>query len=573
MAQPSVDVRSIGTCVSAVVSSFVDATKLVERIKAFNDTITDEAVLDLENSLSIAPPIVQGQYEQNFLQFGNSYEAGDHDARETLKDIVINLQLSLLATLRVALLENTLPDFTSLQTASDNGRLDAMMCLYRLGQRISMTSLQEMVSSSPSTKPSMTILNSDSMRQDIRRRSISQSVSSYNTRPHQLSPVSPLTETSFARPLSPFSASSRDTMHSADTKPTMSHSSRLAEYDTSMLPIQEMAARTHSMYSESVYSERSLRPLMVPQTFRGGDRSSMLGPNRYGPYGREPSIQENVAADQSASSSRSGSLVSGLPSHNKRISASSDEKDTFGLASRSIFSFSRKAPSSQSESIPSSSGGRPATATGPEKPLLAGLYLPNEENKFAGFCKGAWKLQNAMKKSFRLDSRPTSTWRCTKCHFAGALSQAPSVSRKSPLASVQGLARAIPVTGSSSQEFDQRVRLHEPSGIRYRWAFLAKSHIALKTTPKATDGTSGSFGCIYCCVEQRGPAPVFANLDMFMEHLRIHGGSAGGSADARETQMPPQAVLDWTKCILGRVASEDEGFDINIPKVVAEIGG
>ena len=27
------------------------------------------------------------------------------------------------------------------------------------------------------------------------------------------------------------------------------------------------------------------------------------------------------------------------------------------------------------------------------------LFLPSEENKFAGFCKGAWKLQIGMKKA------------------------------------------------------------------------------------------------------------------------------------------------------------------------------
>lgn len=88
----------------------------------------------------LGPPIVQGQYEENLMRLGNAYANGDQNARETLKDVVINLQLTLLATLRMALLDNLELDFAALQRASDESRISALVCLFQLGQRLSLGS-------------------------------------------------------------------------------------------------------------------------------------------------------------------------------------------------------------------------------------------------------------------------------------------------------------------------------------------------------------------------------------------------------------------------------------------------
>ncbi|EEP77958.1 predicted protein [Uncinocarpus reesii 1704] len=606
MSQASMDVRSVGT----LITSFLDATKLVERLKASNDTVTDEAVLDLENSLLLGPPIVQGQYDLNFRRFGDAYEAGDQSARETLKDVMINLQLTLLATLRMALLDNAHPDIPSLQIASDNGRLDTLMCLYKLGQRMAANPVPASLAGKRS-KPNMALestqrmppslntkpltMHANPMQQHPLRLSLTQSDSSYDTR-NYLSPTSPASDMSITTPISPFSPFPKDATQNRNTRtasvdssvgstfsgsryPYSTYSSRASGMDASIPPIHETEIRSSSIYSESVYSEISTRPSMAPTSGGAGDASVVLGPTRHGPYGREGGSQETIPNEQGAPASRSGSLLSGLPSRKKRISASSDEKDISGPTSRSIFGFSRKAPSAQTESVRTNSTALSVSTTGPESSIPTGLYLPGEENKFAGFCKGAWKLQNGMKKAFRLDFRPSgmylqiSTWRCTKCMFEGPMGHTPTISRNSPSAAIQGYARTTPLTGSSSQDFDQRVRLHGPTGIRYRWAFLAKSHVSVRVAPKSDDGTEGRFACIYCCVEQRGPAPMFADIDSFMQHLLIHAGSLSGTIDARTQRVPPQELLDWTKCILGRVATEGEGFDINIPTPVAEIGG
>lgn len=203
-------------------ASFTDALTLVDRLKASNpEKHVDSAVLNFENSLLLGPPIVQGQYDQNFRRFGSAYESGDQHAREKLKDIVINLQLTLLANLRMALLDGSCPDLASLQAVSDNGRLDALMCLHKLGQRVSTASggLGNVpATSSPLGAEASMILSRDSRVQlhDPSRFSMStntttsQGGSSQDARSNALSSIVRLTDMSSASPISAFSNMMRE---------------------------------------------------------------------------------------------------------------------------------------------------------------------------------------------------------------------------------------------------------------------------------------------------------------------------------------------------------------------------
>ena len=171
--------------------------------------------------------------------------------------------------------------------------------------------------------------------------------------------------------------------------------------------------------------------------------------------------------------------------------------------------------------------------------------LPSKANNFAGFCKGAWKLQTGMKKAFGTYVRPTGMfndtpyWRCCKCLFEG------------------------PVWGKSSKSswtYDGCVRTHAATGIRYRWLFLAKSHIYSRTIPETRDGSDGIFGCLFCCLQQRDSA-IFGTLDSFMQHLLHH----------RELPPEMEPLLCRIHYIVGRVASLSEKFDVNIPPRLVEL--
>ncbi|KAJ6115388.1 hypothetical protein N7486_001166 [Penicillium sp. IBT 16267x] len=114
----------------------------------------------------------------------------------------------------------------------------------------------------------------------------------------------------------------------------------------------------------------------------------------------------------------------------------------------------------------------------------------------------------------------------------------------------------LPLLGSKQHDvrFDQKIYLHEATGIRYRWSFLAKSHLAY-TRPGVSAPThvNGTFGCIFCCAELDVVAPTLNSLDEFMAHL------------GEQHRSVYLALLERTRCVVGRDASVEEAFDINIP--------
>jgi hypothetical protein len=189
------------------------------------------------------------------------------------------------------------------------------------------------------------------------------------------------------------------------------------------------------------------------------------------------------------------------------------------------------------------------------------LILPTESN-LHGFCKGAVKLQlhpTVIKKAFSVSNRPvglTGTipyFQCSKCSFEGPAVMSVNLGSKK---------------NKAEKTFDSRVRV-AGNGIRYRWAFLAKSHVQCKSMPEgptAKDGSFGAFRCIFCCAEGAGrgwvtmnsgaTAPAFGNIGSFMEHLEMH---------MKAEATPGAEMQSRAKCIVGRVADAAEDFDINLP--------
>jgi len=74
------------------------------------------------------------------------------------------------------------------------------------------------------------------------------------------------------------------------------------------------------------------------------------------------------------------------------------------------------------------------------------------------------------------------------------------------------------VYGRAKQlKHDQRIYTDDATGIRYRWMFLAKSHVARKQSSVA-DGASDRFGCVFCVDEGRETA-VFESAPALMGHI------------------------------------------------------
>ena len=129
------------TSISSVTAAFEDAGKLVKRIRkdreARDDPLPDDPTQDLLDSLALGPVIIRGHYDHDLKRFGEPYACGDGKAREQMKDVLINLQMTLIITLRSIMMDEVDLDFNALQSASDDCRVNAGVCLGQLSQRLS----------------------------------------------------------------------------------------------------------------------------------------------------------------------------------------------------------------------------------------------------------------------------------------------------------------------------------------------------------------------------------------------------------------------------------------------------
>jgi hypothetical protein len=162
--------------------------------------------------------------------------------------------------------------------------------------------------------------------------------------------------------------------------------------------------------------------------------------------------------------------------------------------------------------------------------------------------------------------------------------------------------------GKEEKVFDGKVRISPGGGVRYtsrypypshctnenryKWVFLAKSHVPLRTHVDhvtggraARDGEIGGFGCLFCAAEgaPRGwlaasninsnasimsnstgssggasgndkGTPVFGNVASFMAHLEMHRSEEG---------WPGAEMRGRMKCVVGKVASLADEWEVN----------
>lgn len=80
---------------------------------------------------------MRGHYDHDVKRFGEQYACGDGQAREQMQDVLINLQTSLIITLHSIMMDDVDLDFNTLQSASDDCRVNAGVCLGQLSQRLS----------------------------------------------------------------------------------------------------------------------------------------------------------------------------------------------------------------------------------------------------------------------------------------------------------------------------------------------------------------------------------------------------------------------------------------------------
>jgi hypothetical protein len=166
---------------------------------------------------------------------------------------------------------------------------------------------------------------------------------------------------------------------------------------------------------------------------------------------------------------------------------------------------------------------------------------PCKGNNYWGFCKGAWTIREDVKKGLSLRVQPIGLynskeiWECTSCTFKGATFMAPHPTKKNKQVTV----------------VDPRV-ITSASKIRYKWVFLAKSHIKKRATD--SHAVESNFGCVFCSLEDR-VSSVYGGVETLMNHIALCH-----VADMSEN------TRRKARCVIGRVpdAGETE-WDINIP--------
>lgn len=158
---------------------------------------------------------------------------------------------------------------------------------------------------------------------------------------------------------------------------------------------------------------------------------------------------------------------------------------------------------------------------------------PSPANGYSGFCKGAYYLQAGLNgDGMRLRNMSTAKtgegwyWGCQNnyCVFEG------------PACKV-----------GKEFLFDDTVRTFK--SMKYRWSFLAKSHVAMKKSKAQVY----SYRCIFCILKGISASPI-TRIRPFLEHIAEH-----------QAQHLEESILRRTLCINDRIAADDEYFDINFP--------
>ncbi|KAF2852777.1 hypothetical protein T440DRAFT_516079 [Plenodomus tracheiphilus IPT5] len=266
----------------------------------------------------------------------------------------------------------------------------------------------------------------------------------------------------------------------------------------------------------------------TPQTTRNGSSVHSGGSGQtITPSGFE-------AVEAAASALTNGTRLSGIRQPSVALSIAST--DSSGSASIGILPGPRIRSSIRTDTIQSPPAGKERMMDG----------RPCKDNNYWGFCKGAWTIRENVSKGLQVRTQPSGyyntkqMWECTACSFQGDMFSAPHPTKKN----------------KSIEIVDPRIHI-SMAGIRYRWIFLAKSHVKKKPVDNLNDDCN--YGCVICSAEGNVTG-VYGGVESLMNHITLTH-----VADMSEK------TRKKVNCVLGRVAGASEEFDINVP-IFAQVG-
>lgn len=438
-------------------------------------------------------------------------------ARDALRDIIIHLQSQIISNLKIQWQQDTDVDFAALLDVSDSSQDQAVLVLIQLHQRIIVSAPIETLKPPPLFSPDS--LSSHIQESLVHPKSLASSPSPiisagcFPAPPAYRPPISAsqLLATDFVSEKKQHFSLVDKIGLSRRSKPERSTKRSLSGSIATSQPTSTVKNLTEK---PNIIKHHQDRLKGVGETSDDLSRFEAMSAADSGLTAPEPETPEfNPWTSQRAPS----------PSQRSHISASSGSQ------------FSHQRIQMAALGMMTSDASVSHMSVSPKD------LLPSEANQYAGFCKGAWRLQiGDKKKAMDERQRPggmykaNSYWQCAKCKFEGRMVM---IDRK-------------------RKGFDTRVFMTE--GIQFHWEFLFKSHVESKDGHP--DPLRATFGCIFCCAEGRG-TPTFGGADSFMTHLQEH-----------RDRLPTGEVLYRMNCLVGQRAQQDDNFDVNlVSRIVEEI--
>ncbi|KAL8869377.1 MAG: hypothetical protein Q9174_004315 [Haloplaca sp. 1 TL-2023] len=490
-------------CIAAVVSAYKDGGILVDKIK--QRRLAKQAPPPtrlLEESLARGPQAVEEAKTNGIDRFGNRYAAGDKIALDSLKDILIDLQGSLIKHLMRAQEDDNMADFTTLVDASDIGRIKTVTVLNDLYMRVAVEST----------------IARDSFG-DIR---------TFTGLPVSCQNHPALTQFPSDAPLPP-TPKVVDSNMGLQSIPMSSNPERQQDYSASP-PDQKSGRRTTP---KSGFFDRFRRKSSTEDKY--SRKSSSLSSASQSGADITPTTPTTPPGSQQPKTS-SPSMTS--------PQAAIDEENPWMTENGAHDAMTRQPqwdPSmSRAPTLVPGSIIRPRSSTMGSSSLISRERALSSSALPGGFCKGAYKLQEHAKGAMELRNKSWSLlaasdqaqtigqgyyWACSssKCAFEGPAQH-----------------------NETEWTYDDTVR--ESHGVRYRWSFLAKAHVMMT---KAKNGKY-DYGCVFC-VYDGIECPALHGIKEFLAHVRTHRGKP-----------VPEIVSQRIACIHDRVAGLDEAFDVNL---------
>ncbi|KAL8811318.1 MAG: hypothetical protein Q9200_001901 [Gallowayella weberi] len=586
----------VAASVGAIISAYHDGAGLLAQIRAQrrsraaskNATLQELTSEELASSLNRGAQVVQNQFDRDTSHFGEQYTTGDRVgiACQALKEVVIHLQSQMIVDLKIQSYQETIADFSALQDVADSSQDQVVMALLQLQQRVIMAG------SIGATKPLPLARNSSPLSAQSQEHTSTQNVDApdltASTQPNQyfkyqpslqcndnlvssshiplrgacgsqpgsekdtkaISQVSPIPNGDFPPPPAPLAHHNTqprppppDTTFSSGPEEKTSSKGKTNIFG-SLGRHRKTSATQYPLESVSRTSSTPIVPQYLLPAIRGDQIPSGTSPQQ--PFHRTSTTASISTQNTSetpliveSTSSRNGSSPirndqaeynSWNTPHNNVLNHTDQDPQSF--ISSNTPRLSQETHSAQSFKQPV----MPSTIavfTPKVGTISAKDLLPCEANKYAGFCKGAWRLQiGDYKRALQERQQPGSMynavrfWQCIRCNFEGRLVQ---IDKK-------------------TKDFDQQVMLAD--GIQFRWVFLFKSHVECKkANPNPLRST---FGCMFCCAEGNG-TPVFEGAQNLMDHLQEH-----------RVRLPAGEVLYRMNCLIGTRAPVDADFDINL---------